>query len=145
MAGLGYLAGVRWTNSPATAVQVARLTDFLGLEEYPAISPDGRSVAFTADEGGTRAIWVKLTAGGAPLQLTRDRDGSLAAALVTRFKFDIVLFATSQRRAIGDAVGSSLPSAAPRAALLTASRMATSATTARDSPSFGRQTADSSW
>ena len=64
-------------SSPETAVRVARLTDFLGLEEYPAISPDGRSVAFTADEGGTRQIWVKLIAGGAPLQLTRDKTDHL--------------------------------------------------------------------
>jgi Tol biopolymer transport system component len=49
-----------------------RLTDFVGLETAPAISPDGRSVAFTADAGGVRQIWVHLTAGGAPLQLTHE-------------------------------------------------------------------------
>jgi eukaryotic-like serine/threonine-protein kinase len=59
-------------TSTAPPVRVARLTDFQGVEEYPAISPDGRSVAFTADEGGTRQIWVRLIAGGPPLQLTRD-------------------------------------------------------------------------
>ena len=77
VAGLSYLAGVRRASSPETAVRVARLTDFLGLEEHPAISPDGRSVAFTADEGGTRQIWVKLIAGGAPLQLTRGKTDYL--------------------------------------------------------------------
>jgi eukaryotic-like serine/threonine-protein kinase len=53
-------------------VRVNRLTDFAGLEEFPAISPDGKSVAFTADTDGRRQIWVRLFAGGAPLQLTRD-------------------------------------------------------------------------
>ncbi|PYT06956.1 MAG: hypothetical protein DMF60_08145, partial [Acidobacteria bacterium] len=53
-------------------VRVNRLTDFAGLEEFPAISPDGKSVAFTADTDGRRQIWVRLLAGGAPLQLTRD-------------------------------------------------------------------------
>jgi eukaryotic-like serine/threonine-protein kinase len=77
VAGLSYVAGVRSASSPEAAVRVARLTDFLGLEEYPAISPDGRSVAFTADEGGTRQIWVKLIAGGAPLQLTRGKTDHL--------------------------------------------------------------------
>jgi Tol biopolymer transport system component len=72
VAAVAYLAGARTTPAPATAVRVDRLTDFPGLEEYPAISPDGRSVAFTADEGGRRQIWVKLIAGGAPLQLTRE-------------------------------------------------------------------------
>jgi len=52
--------------------RVIRLTDLPGLEESPAISPDGRSVAFTADVGGKRQVFVLLIAGGTPLQLTRD-------------------------------------------------------------------------
>jgi eukaryotic-like serine/threonine-protein kinase len=52
--------------------RITRLTDLTGLEESPAISPDGRSVAFTADVGGKRQIFVQLIAGGAPLQITRD-------------------------------------------------------------------------
>jgi DNA-binding winged helix-turn-helix (wHTH) protein len=53
-------------------VTFRRLTDFVGLEEFPAISPDRKSVAFTADVSGTRHIWVRLLAGGEPLQITRD-------------------------------------------------------------------------
>jgi Tol biopolymer transport system component len=53
-------------------VRVSRLTNLAGLEEWPAISPDGRSVAFTGRVGNTRQVFVQLLAGGAPLQLTRD-------------------------------------------------------------------------
>ena len=36
------------------------------------MSPDGKTVAFVARAGSKRQIWVRLLAGGAPLQITRD-------------------------------------------------------------------------
>ena len=57
------------SSSPITQ---KRLTDFVGLEEFPAISPDGKTVAFTADSAGYRQVWVRLIGGGMPLQMTHD-------------------------------------------------------------------------
>ena len=54
------------------AVEFHRLTDQVGLNEWPAISPDGKMVAFVAVSAGRRQIWIQLLAGGAPLQVTRD-------------------------------------------------------------------------
>jgi Tol biopolymer transport system component len=61
----------RAVAEPAS-IQVQRLTDLVGLEEMPAISPDGRIVAFAAVSGTGRQIFVRLLAGGAPLALTRN-------------------------------------------------------------------------
>jgi len=79
---VGTLAGVAgmWTlgsgvpGSPESAapVRVHRLTTARGLEEFPALSPDGRSVAFVALAGGNFHLFVRLIAGGSTLQITRD-------------------------------------------------------------------------
>jgi len=54
------------------AVQFSRITDFVGMEETPSISPDGKTVAFVARNGGRRHIWIRLLAGGTPVQITHD-------------------------------------------------------------------------
>ena len=71
---IGYAVGSRAGVEPsvATPVDLHRLTDFAGLEETPALSPDGQSVAFTAYAGGRRQVFLRLVSGGAALQLTHD-------------------------------------------------------------------------
>jgi len=64
-----WLTPVSRQNVPIT---LRRLTDFVGMEESPAFSPDGKSVAFTADISGYRQVWARLLAGGPPLQVTHD-------------------------------------------------------------------------
>jgi Tol biopolymer transport system component len=69
-AGLaGYVAHSALTNhTPKQDVRVQRLTDRVGLEESPALSPNGKSVAFVA----ARQIWVLPVGGGVPVAITSD-------------------------------------------------------------------------
>jgi eukaryotic-like serine/threonine-protein kinase len=74
---LGIAAGwwlhARVSPAPSpSALEVHRLTDMVGLEEAPAISPDGKAVAFVSVSGGRRQIWIRLLAGGVPLVITKD-------------------------------------------------------------------------
>ena len=71
-------AGRRAPQQTIRTVQFQRLTDFYGMEETPSFSPDGKSIAFVADTTGSRQIWVRLLAGGPPLQLTHDAGDHLA-------------------------------------------------------------------
>jgi serine/threonine protein kinase len=57
---------------PWRAVDFQRLTDEVGINESPAISPDGKMVAFVAAVDGRQQVWIRLLTGGAPLQVTRD-------------------------------------------------------------------------
>lgn len=59
-------------RGPRPAVRFQRITDMVGLEESPALSPDGRTVAFAAAIGNVRQIFVRLIAGGPPLRVTSD-------------------------------------------------------------------------
>ena len=54
------------------AAEFQRLTDEVGINESPTISPDGKMVAFVATVDGRQQVWVRLLTGGAPLQVTRD-------------------------------------------------------------------------
>jgi serine/threonine protein kinase/dipeptidyl aminopeptidase/acylaminoacyl peptidase len=73
-AAAGYLVARRGATVPAAATPaVHRLTEFAGLEEFPSISPDEKSVAFTADVSGRRQVFVRLLAGGPSLPITTDQ------------------------------------------------------------------------
>ncbi|HYN07748.1 MAG TPA: protein kinase [Vicinamibacterales bacterium] len=58
---------------PSSAVHRARLmTDLVGLEEFPSISPDGNMVAFTAAQAGRRQVFIRFLTRGPSRPVTSD-------------------------------------------------------------------------
>jgi len=56
----GYVIhAARVNRIPKQVVEVGRLTNMPGAEESPAISPDGKRVAYVAMSGGRRQIWIE--------------------------------------------------------------------------------------
>ncbi|HEX5271771.1 MAG TPA: hypothetical protein VFW33_14840, partial [Gemmataceae bacterium] len=68
--------GDLWKVSVAGGA-ATRLTTHPGEEGLPAISPDGKTVAFTAAYEGPSAVYVMPLAGGLPRRLTFD-EGSVS-------------------------------------------------------------------
>jgi Tol biopolymer transport system component len=71
------------------AGQPRRLTEHLGTASRPALSPDGRWIAYHRTVAGQRDVWIVSITGGAPVRFTEDPaadihpdwspDGSLLA------------------------------------------------------------------
>ena len=73
-AGIGAFVSSRLTSSPPAGIvhQVRTLTSLVGLEEFPALSPDGRMVAFTVVQGRQRQIFIRYLADSPMRSVTAD-------------------------------------------------------------------------
>jgi len=69
------VAAVAWwiTRSSAPAMMhFSAVTSFAGVQAQPALSPDGRSVAYVSNRDGHYNVYVGLVHGGEPVQITHD-------------------------------------------------------------------------
>jgi len=57
---------------PATEARSLHITSLIGMEEMPAVSPNGNEVAYVFPVNGRRQIWRQLLAGGEPRRITDD-------------------------------------------------------------------------
>ncbi len=73
LAGLGYVTLVRLGKSVAPAgAEYVQLTNFSDSASYPALSPDGRVLAFIRNSD----VYVKSLPDGDPVQLTHDKSAT---------------------------------------------------------------------
>ena len=88
--GMAWVAARRGERAPVpTFDRMVRLVSTAAHEFAPAISPDGKWVAYVSDARGPTDVWVKFIAGGDPVNLTatagigvftQDGVGSLAVS-----------------------------------------------------------------
>jgi len=66
-----FMIGARWKSSgPALLTTLSQVTFAEGVEEYPAWSPDGKTLLYTGDVGKIRKIFRKDLVSGQDSQLT---------------------------------------------------------------------------
>jgi serine/threonine protein kinase len=77
-AGVGIAWLLRSAKTPVQAPVLTRLTSDSGFTTNPAISPDGKLLAYASDRGGEDHldIWVRQIAGGDPIRITHDPAGA---------------------------------------------------------------------
>jgi serine/threonine-protein kinase len=68
------------TVASGFARKLAQLSFGEGLEEWPAWSPDGRTLAYVAEVDGFRQLFLRPVAGGVDRQLTRGRRDHIQPA-----------------------------------------------------------------
>ncbi|HET7183808.1 MAG TPA: LpqB family beta-propeller domain-containing protein [Terriglobales bacterium] len=66
------VAGWITRSSPAAMMHFSAVTSFAGVQAQPALSPDGRSVAYISNRDGHYNVYVGLVHGAEPLQITHD-------------------------------------------------------------------------
>jgi serine/threonine protein kinase len=68
-------------DSPLANATFSRITDLGGVERSPAISPDGKFVAFISDHDGSFDVWLSQSASGNPQNLTKGKAGDVRGPL----------------------------------------------------------------
>ena len=60
------------TNTPSSPARITQISQWNKPMNNARLSPDGRTVAFVSPVGGIAQVFLMLTSGGEPLQLTND-------------------------------------------------------------------------
>jgi eukaryotic-like serine/threonine-protein kinase len=69
---VGKRAGARGKSAEIPAMTFSQQTNQQGVEKFPALSPDGTSLAFVSRETGNDDIYLQRVGGHNPINLTKD-------------------------------------------------------------------------
>ncbi|QJR37913.1 protein kinase domain-containing protein [Gemmatimonas groenlandica] len=72
LSGAAYWLGARQGTAPVTFNRTVRLTLDEGIETTPAISPDGKTLAYSSKRGGTWDVYVQRIGGRTPIVIAGD-------------------------------------------------------------------------
>lgn len=64
---------------PIAGGEATRITQGPSYDTQPRLSPDGRSLVFVSDRGGSNALWLAASDGRGARQLTRERGATLSS------------------------------------------------------------------
>jgi serine/threonine protein kinase len=94
----GFVAYRFWPRPTAdsTSARITKISEWNRLIQSPILSPDGRTLAFTSSVNGYDQLFVMLTSGGQPLQLTKDEGN----------KFPLAFSADGNEILFGPSIGS---------------------------------------
>jgi serine/threonine protein kinase/Tol biopolymer transport system component len=65
------------SNAPSGPAKITQISQWNKPMRDARLSPDGHAVAFDSEVGGVAQVFLMLTSGGEPLQLTNDEDDKL--------------------------------------------------------------------
>ena len=76
-AGYGVYRFAFSRRSPERPLRITKISSWNKTIASPALSPDGRTMAFTSPVDGYDQVFVMLTSGGEPLQITKDEGNKV--------------------------------------------------------------------
>jgi serine/threonine protein kinase/Tol biopolymer transport system component len=65
------------SNTPNGPAEITQISEWNKPMKYAKLSPDGHAVAFVSPAGGIAQVFLMLTSGGEPLQLTNDEGDKI--------------------------------------------------------------------
>ncbi len=82
LAAVGFAAYKFWPQQAreTSPAKITKISEWNRTIQSPILSPDGRTIAFTSPIDGYDQMFVMLTSGGQPLQLTKDEGNKTSLA-----------------------------------------------------------------